>query len=102
DYGVWVKKTYPNPSRRSKHHATQPTFAGSRRQLRAQILRVLLHPTPAGLPEGQGAAKGSVVLDAVQIGARFPAWDLAEVKAVLGELTEEGFLICNEGRYGIV
>ncbi len=28
DYGVWVKKEYGNPSRRSKHHAVQSRFAG--------------------------------------------------------------------------
>ena len=39
DYGVWVKKAYANPSRRSRHHAVQSPFAGSRRELRAQALR---------------------------------------------------------------
>lgn len=102
DYGVWVKKTHHNPSRRSMHHTTQPAFAGSRRQLRAQILRVLLlHPARAGLPDNQAPTEAGAVLDAVQMGTQFPAWDFTEVEAVARDLTEEGFLICSEGRYRI-
>ncbi len=41
DYGAWLKTQVTNPSRRSKHHATQSPFAGSRRQLRGQVLRIL-------------------------------------------------------------
>jgi A/G-specific adenine glycosylase len=42
DYGSYLKKTYPNPSRRSKHHARQSRFEGSLRQARGVILRRLL------------------------------------------------------------
>ncbi len=42
DYGVMLKETYPNPSRRSKHHHTQSRFEGSHRQLRGAILKALL------------------------------------------------------------
>lgn len=42
DYGTHLKATMPNPSRRSKHHAKQSTFAGSDRQLRGEVLRRLL------------------------------------------------------------
>lgn len=42
DYGVYLKSTLPNPSRRSKHHTKQSKFEGSDRQLRAQILKKLL------------------------------------------------------------
>jgi A/G-specific adenine glycosylase len=100
DYGVWVKKNYPNPSRRSRHHSTQTAFVGSRRQLRAQILRALL-ATPLGPSADPGAPESATVLDIAQIAARSPAWDLTEVHAVLGELTAEGFLFCSEGRYRI-
>ena len=41
DYGVMLKKSNPNPSRRSKHHVKQSRFDGSNRQLRGQILRAL-------------------------------------------------------------
>lgn len=42
DYGVLLKKMYPNPSRKSAHHTTQTTFEGSNRQIRGLILQILL------------------------------------------------------------
>ncbi|MBI2775419.1 A/G-specific adenine glycosylase [Candidatus Dependentiae bacterium] len=42
DYGVMLKKTYPNPSRKSAHHTTQSKFEGSDRQIRGMILQALL------------------------------------------------------------
>lgn len=41
DYGAYLKKTHPNPSRRSAHHATQSPFKGSIREIRGGILRML-------------------------------------------------------------
>lgn len=42
DYGAHIKKTNPNPSRRSKHHVRQSRFVGSLRQARGVILRRLI------------------------------------------------------------
>lgn len=42
DYGVHLKKTYKNPSRKSKHHTKQSKFEGSDRQIRGRILEQLL------------------------------------------------------------
>lgn len=45
DYGTSLKRHTGNPSRRSRHHSRQKAFAGSDRQVRGAILRVLLgHP----------------------------------------------------------
>lgn len=41
DYGVWLKKTLPNPSRKSKHHVKQSKFEGSDRQIRGMIIKLL-------------------------------------------------------------
>jgi A/G-specific adenine glycosylase len=41
DYGSYIKKVFPNPTRRSKHYSKQSTFKGSNRQLRGSILRLL-------------------------------------------------------------
>lgn len=41
DYGVMLKKTFINPSRKSKHHSKQSKFDGSDRQIRGMILRIL-------------------------------------------------------------
>lgn len=42
DYGAWLKKTNPNPSRRSRHYSRQSPFKGSNRELRSKILKYLL------------------------------------------------------------
>lgn len=42
DYGAHLKTSVGNPSRRSKHHTKQSQFEGSRRQKRAEIIRMLL------------------------------------------------------------
>lgn len=39
DYGAHLKKTVPNPSRKSAHHAKQKPFKGSDREIRGAILR---------------------------------------------------------------
>ena len=41
DYGVFLKKQLPNPSRKSAHHAKQSKFQGSDRQIRGAIVRAL-------------------------------------------------------------
>lgn len=41
DYGSMLKKS-GNPSRKSKHHVKQSTFEGSNRQLRGQIVKLLI------------------------------------------------------------
>ncbi len=50
DYGAYLKRTVPNPSRRSKAHVRQTRFEGSHRQKRAELLRILLahRDDPAG------------------------------------------------------
>lgn len=42
DYGAHLKRTQPNPSRRSAHHTRQSAFEGSRRQKRARLLRAVM------------------------------------------------------------
>ncbi len=42
DYGVHLKKLYKNPSRKSRHHTVQSKFEGSDRQIRGEIIRLLL------------------------------------------------------------
>lgn len=42
DYGAYLKKILPNPSRKSKHHTKQSTFKGSLRQVRGEIIRILV------------------------------------------------------------
>lgn len=42
DYGVYLKKKFKNPSRKSNSYAKQSKFNGSRRQVRGEIVRLLL------------------------------------------------------------
>ena len=42
DYGSFLKSTYPNPSRKSRHHAKQSKFEGSLRQVRGAILKAVI------------------------------------------------------------
>jgi len=82
DWGAHLKSTGPNPSRRSRHHASQSRFEGSWRQKRARLLRAVMETpgmTPAELAEQAGT-------DAVT------AESLAE------ELAREGFFELRDGR----
>ena len=89
DYGAWVKKTYGNPGRRSRHHAVQSRFAGSHRQLRAMVLRCLLSAQPAALSLRELKA---LLPDEVEG---------AVIRSVAEELVAEGFLRREEDRYRI-
>lgn len=51
DYGVMLKKSLPNPSRKSAHHTQQSKFEGSDRQIRGMILKILTHQSHASLDE---------------------------------------------------
>lgn len=50
DYGVMLKKSVINPSRKSVHHTKQSKFEGSDRQIRGMILKIL---TKASVPLNQ-------------------------------------------------
>lgn len=81
DYGTWLKKRHPNPSRRSSHHVRQSRFEGSRRQKRARLLRAVM--SMPGLPARAYAT---------EVGLEE---DLAD--ELLGALASEGFLSCAGG-----
>ncbi|MDO4849996.1 MAG: adenine glycosylase [Coriobacteriia bacterium] len=80
DYGAYLKRTVPNPSRRSKAHARQSRFEGSRRQKRAALVRALLARRAGGAEE---LAVG-VAAEGIELDARFAA-------ELLDELAAEGF-----------
>ena len=42
DYGTYIKKLHPNPSRKSAHHVQQAPFKGSLREVRGAVLRAVL------------------------------------------------------------
>lgn len=76
DYGVYIKKMYPNPSRKSKHHTKQSRFEGSDRQIRGAIVRKLL--------DRQSISYNTLVKDYK---------DAQRVDTILNKLAQEGFIV---------
>ena len=86
DYGAYLKKTLPNPSRRSKQYARQSKFEGSHRQKRAFLLRRVIE-TP--LASDELAADLARAEEAA--GREAPTCE--ETSAILAELEREGFIV---------
>lgn len=84
DYGAFIKQRYPNPSRRSAHYTRQSPFAGSSRQIRGQILRLLA--TQAG-----GIAEKNLL--------RMLPVPEAQGRVIVGKLLQEGMIARQRGRY---
>ena len=93
DYGAYLKKTIPNPSRRSKSHVKQSRFEGSHRQKRAELLRVLL----AHKDEG-GAVFETLhqELCQIEVNAGRETLDEQVTLGLLEELAKEGFCQKND------
>ena len=94
DYGAHLKATVPNPSRRSAHHARQSAFEGSRRQKRAQLLRIVLDAGHAGI----GEAAAAELLDEREAAAGRPPVDGDVFESLASELAAEGFFRREDGR----
>lgn len=87
DYGAYLKKTVPNPSRRSRAHVRQSRFEGSHRQKRAMLVRALL----AHRGEGVDASALAAELTAQELEAGRDPVTAAMVLELLDELAGEGF-----------
>ena len=93
DYGAYLKKTIPNPSRRSKSHVKQSRFEGSHRQKRAELLRVLL------AHKDEGGAEFDTLhqeLCQVEVNAGRETLDEQVTLGLLEELAKEGFCQKND------
>jgi len=76
DYGNYLKRNLANPSRRSKHHTLQTRFSGSSRQLRGQLLKLLLTESALRVDE---------------LNEKF-AFNKARVQEAVTQLVKEGFI----------
>jgi len=85
DYGVMLKKTGKNPSRKSKHYTKQSRFEGSDRQVRGAILKLLVQDKV--LKED----------DFITLISRTPE----KVKQILENLESEGFIKYVKGYYSL-
>ena len=92
DYGAWLKKTVPNPSRRSKSYARQSRFEGSFRQKRAEVVRILLAAREAGVALTTERVDALLAQEELASGRSEPGRDVTE--AVLAALQREG--LCAE------
>jgi len=80
DYGVMLKKTRPNPGRKSAHYIRQSRFEGSDRQIRGAILRAL------------AAGKTKSAVEIIQLVGGEPD----RIKRILSQLQKEGFVKRNK------
>ncbi len=85
DYGVWLKKTLPNPSRKSKHHTKQSKFEGSDRQIRGMIVKLLTE---------NPALKKSELIKNIPRGKK-------RIEQILSQLVAEQLIQHNKGAYSI-
>ena len=92
DYGAHLKKTMPNPSRRSKHHVKQSKFEGSHRQKRAFLLRRLLEAAAT-------VEQLTDELSATEVAAGRDTLAAEDVQAILEELRAEGFAVYEGGTW---
>ena len=88
DYGAYLKKTIPNPSRRSKSHVKQSRFEGSHRQKRAELLRILLAHKDEGGAEFETLHQE---LCQIEVNAGRETLDEQVTLGLLEELAKEGF-----------
>ena len=92
DYGAYLKKTLPNPSRRSSQYTRQSKFEGSHRQKRAYLLRRVL----------EGSFSTEELADDLarhEGGAGREATTLEQTQAILVELENEGFMMQRDGTW---
>ena len=85
DYGAHLKTLVANPSRRSAHYTRQSAFEGSRRQKRAELVRVVL------AEPGIGADALAERLDAFERAAGRDSVDAATFESIAADLVAEGF-----------
>lgn len=92
DYGAHLKKTVPNPSRRSRSYARQSRFEGSNRQKRAVLVRILL-----AYREGISTEDLASELNRAELLAGREALPPSDVEMLLAELQKEGFCTRESG-----
>ena len=99
DYGAHLKRSVPNPSRRSASYARQSRFEGSHRQKRAFLLRQILR---GGSRDARGFSIDELtgLLDESEEQAGRPPVGADGVRAILDELSAEGFCQSHDGYWG--
>lgn len=89
DYGAWLKKNVPNPTRRSGAYARQSRFEGSLRQKRAEVVRILLGVRQSGVR--LSTEEVAALLDEEELAHGRPAPGVDVARDILIRLNREGF-----------
>jgi A/G-specific adenine glycosylase len=84
DYGSYLKKLHPNPTRRSHTYRMQSKFEGSLRQVRGEVMRLL-----SGGPYGDLALAKSLTYDG------------RKVREALRGLQKDGLVVSERGSWRI-
>ncbi|MFX1426170.1 MAG: A/G-specific adenine glycosylase [Promethearchaeota archaeon] len=87
DYGVMLKKTYPNLNKRSAQYRKQTPFKGSDRQIRGEILKILLRINDLKIADIEKQLKNVT---------------LTRLYKILDQLEKEGFIILEDDIIRIV
>ncbi|MFW9879467.1 MAG: A/G-specific adenine glycosylase [Candidatus Thorarchaeota archaeon] len=77
DYGVMLKKDYPDLSKRGAHYRKQPPFKGSNRQIRGEILGILIKNNTLKISE---------------LEERLKEVNNKKLMTILNQLEKEGFI----------
>jgi len=86
DYGTYLKGEVENPNRKSKHYVKQSKFEGSDRQLRGEILRLLL--------KNSSISKRKIFAELGEKKER--------IEKILKTLIKDGFILQNKGKIKLV
>ena len=92
DYGAHLKATLGNASRRSAHYTRQSTFEGSRRQKRAEVVRIVLAAEGAISLEEAHSLLNSFERDRGRDGV-----DDDLFASIVADLEREGFFVVEDG-----
>lgn len=87
DFGATLKRSGTNPSRASTSYSRQSAFEGSRRQKRAELVRIVLDA-----PEGISLAQAKHALDAAEADRGRDGVSAELFDSLVADLAREGFL----------
>ncbi len=96
DYGAALKRSGKNPTRASTTYTRQSTFTGSRRQKRAELVRIVLSASQGITVEDARSA-----LDDIEASQGRPAVEPGLFDAIVTDLEREGFIKLNGNMIGI-
>lgn len=97
DYGAALKRSGANPTRASTSYTRQSKFEGSRRQKRAELVRIAL-----SAPEGIACDRAKQLLDQAELDAGRQAVDQALFDSLLADLAREGFIALDDSTISVV